>query len=62
MSFVLVSDFLGNQLVIKLKNDSKIKWRGKKILKINKEILNVIPGYFKNDKEGVLVSADSEIS
>lgn len=58
MTYVLISDFLKNQVVIRVKNETKIKWRGKKLLCFTEEILKELPGYFEVDQRGNMIKCD----
>lgn len=64
MSFILISDALNdNQLIFnaKLGKEKKLKWRGRKYMKINDELLEHLPGYFKIERNDKLVRCDSDI-
>lgn len=47
--------------MIRLKNKNKIKWRGKKILNFESDIVDKIPSYFKTDEKGNLVNCNDDI-
>ena len=64
MSFILITDSLnGNQLTFNVREgkEKKLKWRGRKYMKINDELLTQIPGFFKIERNDKLVSCDSEV-